>query len=127
LAALSALLEALGFGDRFVRTSVFRLQKEGWLEVEKIGRRSFYRVTDQGMRQFRHAEVENLSQRTARLGREMGFAVAGKRGKGGAGTVEKRAGLAGLRPNSQQSDGGPHHTRKPTSPPCSANLTPANR
>ncbi|WP_426505301.1 phenylacetic acid degradation operon negative regulatory protein PaaX [Serratia proteamaculans] len=56
LGSLSALLEALGFGDRFVRTSVFRLQKEGWLEVEKIGRRSFYRVTEQGMRQFRHAE-----------------------------------------------------------------------
>ncbi|AGO55858.1 phenylacetic acid degradation operon negative regulatory protein PaaX [Serratia plymuthica] len=56
LGSLSALLEALGFGDRFVRTSVFRLQKEGWLAVEKIGRRSFYRVTDQGMRQFRHAE-----------------------------------------------------------------------
>lgn len=56
LGSLSALLEALGFGDRFVRTSVFRLQKEGWLDVEKIGRRSYYRVTDQGMRQFRHAE-----------------------------------------------------------------------
>lgn len=24
--------------------------------MEKIGRRSFYRVTEQGMRQFRHAE-----------------------------------------------------------------------
>ncbi|CAI0916620.1 phenylacetic acid degradation operon negative regulatory protein PaaX [Serratia grimesii] len=56
LGSLSALLKALGFGDRFVRTSVFRLQKEGWLDVEKIGRRSFYRVTEQGMRQFRHAE-----------------------------------------------------------------------
>ncbi|MCS3408055.1 phenylacetic acid degradation operon negative regulatory protein PaaX [Serratia sp. AKBS12] len=56
LGSLSALLESLGFGDRFVRTSVFRLQKEGWLDVEKIGRRSYYRVTDQGMRQFRHAE-----------------------------------------------------------------------
>lgn len=47
LGSLSALLEAFGFGDRFVRTSVFRLQKEGWLAVEKIGRRSFYRVTEQ--------------------------------------------------------------------------------
>ncbi len=56
LGSLSALLEALGFGDCFVRTSVFRLQKEGWLDVEKIGRRSYYRVTEQGMRQFRHAE-----------------------------------------------------------------------
>ncbi|MFI8415834.1 phenylacetic acid degradation operon negative regulatory protein PaaX [Serratia sp. NPDC078593] len=56
LGSLSALLESLGFGDRFVRTSVFRLQKEGWLDVEKIGRRSYYRVTEQGMRQFSHAE-----------------------------------------------------------------------
>ncbi|CAI0733856.1 Phenylacetic acid degradation operon negative regulatory protein paaX [Serratia rubidaea] len=56
LGSLSALLESMGFGDRFVRTSVFRLQKEGWLDVEKIGRRSYYRVTEQGMRQFRHAE-----------------------------------------------------------------------
>lgn len=31
LGSLSALLEAFGFGDRFVRTSVFRLQKKvGW-------------------------------------------------------------------------------------------------
>lgn len=56
LGSLSALLEPLGFGDRFVRTSVFRLQKEGWLDVEKIGRRSYYRVTERGMNQFRHAE-----------------------------------------------------------------------
>lgn len=56
LGSLTALLEPLGFSDRFVRTSVFRLQKENWLLVEKIGRRSFYRVTEQGMRQFRHAE-----------------------------------------------------------------------
>lgn len=27
LGSLSALLESMGFGDRFVRTSVFRLQK----------------------------------------------------------------------------------------------------
>ncbi|MBW7981962.1 phenylacetic acid degradation operon negative regulatory protein PaaX [Enterobacillus tribolii] len=56
LGSLTALLESLGFSDRFVRTSVFRLQKEGWLSVEKIGRRSYYRLTEQGMRQFRHAE-----------------------------------------------------------------------
>ncbi|WP_279156383.1 phenylacetic acid degradation operon negative regulatory protein PaaX [Obesumbacterium proteus] len=56
LGSLSALLEPLGFGDRFVRTSIFRLQKEGWLDVIKLGRRSFYRVTERGMNQFRHAE-----------------------------------------------------------------------
>lgn len=56
LGSISSLLAALGFSDRVVRTSVFRLQKEGWLNVEKMGRRSYYRLTDQGIRQFRHAE-----------------------------------------------------------------------
>ena len=51
LGSLSALLEPLGFGDRFVRTSVFRLQKEAKLDDEKIGRRSYNRETERGMKQ----------------------------------------------------------------------------
>ncbi|ELX8380504.1 phenylacetic acid degradation operon negative regulatory protein PaaX [Providencia vermicola] len=56
LGSLTQLLEPMGFTDRFVRTSVFRLQKEGWLDAEKIGRRSYYRISERGQNQFRHAE-----------------------------------------------------------------------
>jgi phenylacetic acid degradation operon negative regulatory protein len=42
------LLEGMGFGERFVRTALFRLNKEGWLDVSRIGRRSFYRLSDKG-------------------------------------------------------------------------------
>ncbi len=56
LGSLTNLLEPMGFTDRFVRTSVFRLQKESWLDVEKIGRRSYYRISERGQNQFRHAE-----------------------------------------------------------------------
>lgn len=56
LGSLTALLDGLGFGDRFVRTALFRLNKEGWLDVERIGRRSFYRLSDKGQRQARRAE-----------------------------------------------------------------------
>ncbi|EMI5490643.1 phenylacetic acid degradation operon negative regulatory protein PaaX [Providencia stuartii] len=56
LGSLTNLLEPMGFTDRFVRTSVFRLQKEGWLDAEKIGRRSYYRISERGQNQFRHAE-----------------------------------------------------------------------
>lgn len=56
LGSLTALLEGLGFGDRFVRTSLFRLNKEGWLDVDRIGRRSFYRLSDKGTRLTRRAE-----------------------------------------------------------------------
>ena len=31
LGSLAALLEGLGFGERFVRTALFRLNKEGWM------------------------------------------------------------------------------------------------
>ncbi|SQC93344.1 Phenylacetic acid degradation operon negative regulatory protein paaX [Cedecea neteri] len=34
----------------------FRLNKEGWLDVERVGRRSFYRLTDMGQRMTRRAE-----------------------------------------------------------------------
>ncbi len=40
----------IGFGERFVRTALFRLNKEEWLDVVRIGRRSFYRLSDKGLR-----------------------------------------------------------------------------
>lgn len=55
---LGSLIEAMaGFGisERLVRTSVFRLVKDGWLESEQIGRRSFYSLTEDGSERFRTA------------------------------------------------------------------------
>ncbi len=55
---LGSLIEAMaGFGvsERLVRTSVFRLVKDGWLEAEQIGRRSFYSLTEEGSERFRAA------------------------------------------------------------------------
>ncbi len=48
----------MGFGERFVRTALFRLNKEGWLDVIRIGRRSFYRLSDKGLRLTRRAEAK---------------------------------------------------------------------
>lgn len=55
---IGSLIKALadfGVSERLVRTSVFRLSRDGWLDVEKIGRRSFYRLTDDGAGRFREA------------------------------------------------------------------------
>lgn len=55
---LSSLVEALqpfGISDRLVRTSVFRLVKEGWLEAERVGRRSYYRFTTYGNQEYERA------------------------------------------------------------------------
>jgi phenylacetic acid degradation operon negative regulatory protein len=55
LGGLIRLVEPLGLNPRAVRTSVFRLSREKWLESEQIGRRSYYSLTAMGRRRFEHA------------------------------------------------------------------------
>ncbi|MDH3589938.1 MAG: hypothetical protein OEQ74_11100, partial [Gammaproteobacteria bacterium] len=45
LGSLIRVLEGFGINQRLVRTSVFRLVKDGWLTTEQIGRRSYYSLT----------------------------------------------------------------------------------
>ncbi len=55
LGSLIAVLAEFGINERLVRTSVFRLARDNWLEVEQIGRRSYYSLTESGMRKFEQA------------------------------------------------------------------------
>ncbi|MBP0048689.1 phenylacetic acid degradation operon negative regulatory protein PaaX [Marinobacterium sp. AK62] len=55
LGSLINLLEPLGLNQRLVRTSIFRLTKDGWLTSNQIGRRSYYSLTDSGRRRFESA------------------------------------------------------------------------
>ena len=55
LGSLVNALAPLGVNDRLVRTSVFRLVKEGWLESERVGRRSYYRFSDYGLHEYERA------------------------------------------------------------------------
>jgi phenylacetic acid degradation operon negative regulatory protein len=55
LSGLIRLLEPLGLNERLVRTSVYRLIREGWLAARQDGRRSLYRLTAAGLRRFEHA------------------------------------------------------------------------
>jgi phenylacetic acid degradation operon negative regulatory protein len=55
LPGLIRLLAPLGINERLVRTSVFRLAREGWLAANRVGRRSLYRLTRDGARRFEHA------------------------------------------------------------------------
>jgi phenylacetic acid degradation operon negative regulatory protein len=55
LPGVIALLGPLGVNERLVRTSVFRLAREGWLENQAVGRRSLYRLTREGGRRFADA------------------------------------------------------------------------
>lgn len=48
-------LEPFGINARQLRTAVFRLVQEGWLRARQKGRRSFYSLTETGVRQFARA------------------------------------------------------------------------
>jgi phenylacetic acid degradation operon negative regulatory protein len=56
LGSLIRAMEPLGINERLVRTSVYRLVKEGWLDVTRIGRRSYYTLTESGKNQFEKAD-----------------------------------------------------------------------
>lgn len=55
LGSLVKAMAPLGVNERLVRTSVFRLVKEGWLESERVGRRSYYRFTPYGTHEYERA------------------------------------------------------------------------
>jgi phenylacetic acid degradation operon negative regulatory protein len=52
LSTLIRLLAPFGVNERLVRTSVFRLAADGWLESRAQGRRTRYRLTADGARRF---------------------------------------------------------------------------
>lgn len=55
LGSLIELMADFGISERLVRTSVYRLAADGWLESQQQGRRSYYRLTASGRERFRAA------------------------------------------------------------------------
>jgi len=55
LSTLIGLVAPFGINERLVRTSVFRLARDGWLAAEAAGRRSRYRLTAAGAQRFAQA------------------------------------------------------------------------
>ncbi len=57
LSDLLALMERFGLGQRLVRTSLTRLAQDDWFEIEQVGRRSVYRLSDTGTSRIRQASA----------------------------------------------------------------------
>ena len=55
LGDLIELLAPLGINERLLRTSVFRLVAQNWLQSERHGRRSLYLISELGQRHTAHA------------------------------------------------------------------------
>jgi phenylacetic acid degradation operon negative regulatory protein len=58
LGSLIGLLAPLGLNERLVRTAVFRLAQDDWLEAVAQGRRADYRLTTAGRRRFMQASQQ---------------------------------------------------------------------
>lgn len=52
LGSMIQLLQPLGVNERLVRTAVYRLVKEEWLQSEALGRKTDYMLTPSGRRRF---------------------------------------------------------------------------
>ena len=52
LGSLIRVMSDFGISERLVRTSVFRLARDGWLDVGQAGRKSYYSLTEDGARRF---------------------------------------------------------------------------
>jgi len=52
LGSLIDALAAFHIAERLTRTSVFRLVKDDWLSVERVGRRAYYAFTPHGRREY---------------------------------------------------------------------------
>ncbi|NNC76318.1 MAG: phenylacetic acid degradation operon negative regulatory protein PaaX [Woeseiaceae bacterium] len=55
LGSLISIMKDFGISERLVRTSVYRLANDNWLESEQVGRRAYYRLTADGRERFRAA------------------------------------------------------------------------
>ncbi|MCH8336213.1 MAG: phenylacetic acid degradation operon negative regulatory protein PaaX [Proteobacteria bacterium] len=55
IGSLIRVLGDFGVSERLVRTSVFRLTRDNWLDVNPVGRRSYYSLTEDGVRRFEQA------------------------------------------------------------------------
>src|SRR5262249_29834716 len=63
LGTLVSFCAALEIGDGVVRTAVSRLAADGWLERSRLGRNSFYHLTEKGRVTFRQATLHIYAAR----------------------------------------------------------------
>jgi phenylacetic acid degradation operon negative regulatory protein len=55
IGSLIRVMDGFGISERLVRTSVFRLSRDGWLDVRQAGRRSYYSLKAEGAEKFAQA------------------------------------------------------------------------
>ncbi|MBP2242332.1 phenylacetic acid degradation operon negative regulatory protein [Cytobacillus eiseniae] len=55
IGSLIKLLSEFGHNDQSVRAAISRMNKQGWVQSEKVGNKSYYSLTDRGQRRIDEA------------------------------------------------------------------------
>src|SRR5437773_1151081 len=76
LSGLIRLMAPFGMSERLVRTSVFRLVRDGWLKGQTLGRRSRYRLTREGARRFEAAHHRIYAMPAPQWGGDWAIVIA---------------------------------------------------
>lgn len=75
LGSLINCMASLGFNDRAVRTSAFRLVQNDWLDVKKIGRKSYYCFTEYAKAQYDRISRKMYSSETMKWNNQWLFVL----------------------------------------------------
>ena len=71
LGTLLEFFKTLDIDSGVVRTAMSRLAADGWLEREKVGRNSFYRLVEEGAADLRYRDQAYLRSAALRLDRTL--------------------------------------------------------
>jgi phenylacetic acid degradation operon negative regulatory protein len=96
LGGLIELLAPFGINERWVRTSVFRLAREGWLATKPVGRESLYRLTHDGARRFEQAYRRIYDAPVERWDESWEIAIADRPSAGQRRSLEQELGWEGF-------------------------------
>jgi phenylacetic acid degradation operon negative regulatory protein len=89
-------MDNFGISERLVRTSVFRLVQEGWLQSSQIGRRSYYSLSDEGRERFEQATHKIYGEPLAGWNGEWCLVLLSKLDGAAKETVRKELGWLGF-------------------------------
>ena len=75
LGTILAVTEGMGIGSGVVRTAMSRLTADGWVMRTRVGRNSYYRLSDRGSATFAEAELRIYGQPDVETGSRLRLAL----------------------------------------------------
>ncbi|MGR8920339.1 MAG: PaaX family transcriptional regulator [Gammaproteobacteria bacterium] len=96
LGSLVRVMAEFGLNERQVRTAMFRLGQDGWLESHQRGRRSYYALSDAGQRQYARAAARIYAAATPPWDGEWTLVMPGAIETGAREELRKRLGWLGF-------------------------------